>query len=81
MSYITVEVSIEHGQIVAKEPEKVPQNATGLLTILAAPNGPSGQTTPARKKVELPLIRGDGKHIINPTSKELDDSLWGDQAG
>jgi len=26
----------------------------------------------------LPLIRGDGKRLINPTPKELDASLWGD---
>jgi len=25
-----------------------------------------------------PLIRGDGRRLINPTAEELDASLWGD---
>jgi hypothetical protein len=33
---------------------------------------------PVRQRVELPLIRGDGKRLVNPTSEELDASLWGD---
>ena len=30
------------------------------------------------QRVELPLIRGDGRRIINPTPEELDASLWGE---
>jgi len=78
MSYVTVEVKIEHGRITTKEPEKLPENATGLLTIFPDANGSADRSQGIRKKVDLPLIRGDGKHIINPTSQELDASLWGD---
>jgi hypothetical protein len=42
MSYVTVEVDIEHGKVVPKEPGKLPQTGSGLLTILkAAPEAPS----------------------------------------
>ena len=34
MSYTTLEVEIEHGRIVAKEPQMLPENGSGLLTIL-----------------------------------------------
>jgi hypothetical protein len=33
MSYLTVEVEIDNGKIVAREPEKLPKSAVGLLTI------------------------------------------------
>ena len=35
MSYVTVEVEIDHGRIVAKEPDKLPQKGAALLTILS----------------------------------------------
>jgi hypothetical protein len=78
MSYVTVEVEIEHGRIVAREPEKLPEKGNGLLTILPAADGPHAPPKPARQRVELPLIHGDGKRIINPTPEDLDASLWGD---
>lgn len=78
MSYVTVEVDIDHGRIVPREPEKLPQQGNGLLTILPPASEPTKGLTSARVRVELPLIRGDGKRIINPTSEELDASLWGD---
>lgn len=31
---------------------------------------------PKRHRVKLPLIRGDGRRIINPSRQELDASLW-----
>jgi len=34
MSYVTVEVDIHHGRLIPKEPEKLPQNGRGLLTVL-----------------------------------------------
>ena len=34
MSYLTLEVSIDHGKVLLKEPEKLPETGTGLLTIL-----------------------------------------------
>lgn len=27
-------------------------------------------------RVRLPLVRGDGKRLINPSRKQLDASLW-----
>ena len=33
MSYLTLEVEVDHGKVVAKEPSKLPDKATGLLTI------------------------------------------------
>lgn len=35
MSYLTVEVEIDHGRIVTREPERLPEKANGLLTILS----------------------------------------------
>ncbi|MBI2926539.1 MAG: hypothetical protein HYY24_12660 [Verrucomicrobia bacterium] len=32
MSYVTVEVEIDHGRIVPREPERLPEKGTGLLT-------------------------------------------------
>jgi len=78
MSYVTVEVEIEHGRIVAREPEKLPEKASGLLTILPSPGQQAAEPRPVRQRVTLPLIRGDGKRIIDPTPEELDASLWGD---
>jgi hypothetical protein len=34
MSYVTVEVEIDHGRLVAAEPEKLPEKGKGLLTVL-----------------------------------------------
>ena len=34
MSYTTLEVEIEHGRIVAKEPQMLPEKGSGFLTIL-----------------------------------------------
>ena len=36
MSYLTLEVEIDHGKVVAKEPSKLPEKASGLLTIIPA---------------------------------------------
>jgi len=41
MSYTTLEVEIEHGRIVSKEPQKLPEKGSGLLTILT-PHAPAG---------------------------------------
>jgi hypothetical protein len=78
MSYITVEVDIDHGRIVPREPEKLPEVAKGILTVL--PETVPAAVTPPRKRerVKFPIIEGDGKHLINPTPEELDASLWGD---
>ena len=34
MSYTTLEVEIAHGRIVPKEPQMLPENGSGFLTIL-----------------------------------------------
>ena len=36
MSYLTVEVKIDHGRVVATEPGKLPDKGKGLLTVLEA---------------------------------------------
>jgi len=74
MSYLTVEVEIDHGRVVPKEPEKLPEKGNGLLTILQS----SVSSLREGQRVELPLVRGDGKRLINPTPGQLDASLWGD---
>jgi len=35
MSYVTLEVEIDHGKIVPKEPQKLPQQGKGILTIIS----------------------------------------------
>ena len=37
MSYLTLEVEIDHGRVVSKGAEALPEKATGLLTILNPP--------------------------------------------
>ena len=78
MSYVTVEVEIDHGRVVPREPERLPEKGNGLLTILQPVAGQVAAVKPPRQRVVLPLIRGDGKRIINPTPEELDASFWGD---
>jgi len=36
MSYLTVEVDIDHGRIVPSEPAKLPEKGKGLLTVLGS---------------------------------------------
>jgi hypothetical protein len=78
MSYLTVEVEIEHGRIVAREPEKLPEKASGFLTVLPSLGHQAAEPQPVRQRATLPLIRGDGKRIVHPTPEELEASLWGD---
>lgn len=78
MSYVTVKVEIVNGHIVPLEPDKLPDKAHGLLTILAPDSGSVTENAPTRQRLKAPLIRGDGNRLINPTSEELDASAWGD---
>jgi len=79
MSYLTVEVEIDHGRILAREPGMLPEKGSGLLTVLSPVAGQQPEAALRRRqRVESPLIRGDGRRIINPTPDELDASLWGD---
>jgi len=34
MSYVTLEVEIDHGKVLPREPQKLPEKGSGLLTIL-----------------------------------------------
>jgi len=45
MSYVTVEVGIEHGKVVVKEPSQLPESGQGLLTILPAIGPATAPTT------------------------------------
>jgi hypothetical protein len=75
MSYLVFEADIHCGHITVKEPEKLPEQARGLLIVL--PDPPLNETTiRPRSRVQLPLIRGNGQQTINPTPEELDGSLW-----
>lgn len=73
MSYLTVEVEIDHGKLVAKEPDKLPETGKGILTVVV-PSASTGNA--AGKRVQLPLVQGDGSRIVNPTPEQLDASLW-----
>lgn len=42
MSYLTVEVEIDHGRLVAAEPEKLPRKGKGLLTVLESSEHDAG---------------------------------------
>ena len=47
MSYLTVEVDIDHGRLVVAEPGRLPEKGKGLLTVLEpAPLNTSGKLTP-----------------------------------
>ena len=78
MSYVTVEVEIDHGRIVARGLETLPEKGSGLLTILQSATPPASAAKPVRRRVKLPLIRCKPGTVINPTPEELDASLWGD---
>jgi hypothetical protein len=75
MSLITIEVAIDRGRIVPREPAKLPEHGTGLLTILKSDEtGAAGVSR--RERIQLPLIHGQPGEVIAPTREELDASLW-----
>jgi len=76
MSYTTLEVEFDHGRVTPKEPGSLPESGRGLLTILPDTVGLASDQRPKGGRVVLPIIRGDGSRIINPTSADLDASLW-----
>ena len=71
MSYATFDVEIDNGRIKVKEPDKLPLKGPGLL-ILLPKDEPASSTAGTRTRVQLPLLRGDGKRLINPTREDLD---------
>lgn len=78
MSYLAVEVEIDHGRVLPRGPDALPEKGSGLLTILALASRAETASKTLRPQVELPLIRGGRWRLINPTSEELDARLWGD---
>lgn len=46
MSYLTVEVDIDHGRIVSRGPEALPEKGSGLLTILPPAGNAPGTPRP-----------------------------------
>ena len=75
---MTVRAHYDGKVIVPDEPVDLPVNTPLDLDVRPANGAPAVALKSIRKRVELPLIRGDGKRIINPTPEELDASLWGD---
>ncbi len=67
MSYITMEVEIDHGRLVAAEPEKLPETGKGLLTVLepALPDE-------ARKLSPLEALEALQKHLNLDEKKAAD---------
>ncbi len=73
--YRMLEADIDHGRVTVKQPEMLPETGRGLLIVLPEAKAvEAGGLT--RRRVRLPLIQGDGLHVINPTPEELDASLW-----
>jgi len=46
MSYLTLEVEIDRGRVVAKEPGRLPEKGLGLLTILQSGENGQSRLTP-----------------------------------
>jgi len=46
MSYLTLEVEIDHGKVVPKEPGQLPQTGSGLLTIFQSKPNAQPQLAP-----------------------------------
>jgi len=46
MSYLTLEVEINHGKVVTKAPSKLPEKASGLLTIFQSDAPEKSKLTP-----------------------------------
>jgi hypothetical protein len=59
MSYLTVEVDIDHGRIVPTEPAKLPEKGKGLLTVLGSDQG----LTEAQKMTPLEAFRALQKQL------------------
>ncbi len=74
MKYRTVEVVIDRGRIVPCDPSSLPESGNGLLTIFDNP--PASMSMDSAQRVQLPLIHGNGEHLVNPSPEDLDASLW-----
>jgi hypothetical protein len=63
MSYLTLEVEIDHGRVIPSGPELLPENGKGLLTILPA----AEEKTGIPKQTPLEALEALQKHL------QLDD--------
>jgi hypothetical protein len=59
MSYVTLEVEIDHGRIVPREPSKLPVKGKGLLTVLESAPEPA----PVEKLTPLEAFRALQKSL------------------
>ncbi|MBI3413911.1 MAG: hypothetical protein HY043_01115 [Verrucomicrobia bacterium] len=66
MSYVTLEAEIAHGEVVVKEPGKLPESAHALVTIL----GPV--TTKANPLTPIEALDALQKHLQLDQSKAAD---------
>jgi hypothetical protein len=66
MSYLTLEVEIDHGKVTTKEPSKLPEKASGLLTILQLDISDMPRLTP------LEALDALQKHLHLDASKAAD---------
>jgi hypothetical protein len=57
MSYLTLEVEIDHGKVVPKEPALLPETGTGLLTIFQS------KTNEQPKLAPLQALEALQKHL------------------
>ena len=64
MSYLTLEVEIDHGRVIPSGPEQLPENGKGLLTILPADEVKTGSPPKPTPLVALEALQ---KHL------QLDD--------
>lgn len=59
MSFLTLEVEIDHGHIVPKNPEVLPEKASGLLTILSPLGLGHGPT-----QLQRPMGLAKGRFVV-----------------
>ena len=63
MSYLTLEVEIDHGRVIPSEPGQLPASGKGLLTILPAAGG-NTSVPPKRTPLEaLEALEALQKHL------------------
>ncbi|HVV01979.1 MAG TPA: hypothetical protein VHH88_11495 [Verrucomicrobiae bacterium] len=67
MAYVTVAVEIDHGNLKTSEPEKLPEKAKGLLTIL-----PEDLSTGPQPATPLAALEAPQKHL-NLTREQADE--------
>ena len=67
MSYLTMEVEIDHGKVVPKEPSRLPEKGSGLLTIFPPEEDGQSKLTP------LQALDALQKHLKLDSAKA---ALW-----